>query len=62
MEEEELARWALLRGMNMRATSSAFMELRPPCPTLAPHGDLLFCWKLGGFATAVICEVSEVSG
>jgi hypothetical protein len=43
IEEEELARWALLRGMNIRATSSAFMELRPPCPTLAPHGDLLFC-------------------
>jgi hypothetical protein len=30
MEEEELARCALFRGMNIRATSSAFIELRPP--------------------------------
>ncbi|EHK97545.1 hypothetical protein M7I_6698 [Glarea lozoyensis 74030] len=57
IDEDELAREALFRGMNIRETSSGFMALSPPWPTLAPHGDLLFCWKLGGFATAVICEV-----
>jgi hypothetical protein len=30
IEDEELARCALFRGMNIRATSSAFIELRPP--------------------------------
>jgi hypothetical protein len=60
MEEDELARWALFRGMNIRATSSAFMALRPPWLTLALHADRLVCWKLGGFATAVICNVCEV--
>jgi hypothetical protein len=30
MEDEELARCALFRGMNIRATSSAFIEVRPP--------------------------------
>lgn len=50
--------------MNMRATSSLliafilFIGLSPPWPTLAPHGDLLVEGKLGGFATAVICEVN----
>ena len=29
-EDEELARWTLLRGMNILATSSAFIELIPP--------------------------------
>jgi len=57
IEEDELARWALLRGMNIRATSSGFMAVSPPCPTLAPHADRLFCWKLSGLATAVICEI-----
>jgi hypothetical protein len=45
--------------MNIRATSSAFMALRPPW-TLALHADRLVCWKLGGFATAVICNAYEV--
>jgi hypothetical protein len=30
INEEELARCALLRGMNILATSSAFMTVRPP--------------------------------
>lgn len=30
IEEEEFARWALLRGMNMRVTSSAFIAAIPP--------------------------------
>jgi len=62
IDEEELARCALLRGMNILATSSAFMAVRPPWPTLTPHADRLFCWKLGGFATAVICEAVEGIG
>jgi hypothetical protein len=42
IDDEELARWALFLGMNMRATSSLFMEFSP-CPALAPHADLLIC-------------------
>jgi hypothetical protein len=30
MEDDELARCALFRGMNIRATSASFIELRPP--------------------------------
>lgn len=30
MEEDELVRWALLRGINILDTSSAFIALRPP--------------------------------
>ena len=56
IEEEELVRCALLRGMNIRDTSSAFIELSPPVLTLAPHAALLFGWRLGGLATAVICK------
>jgi hypothetical protein len=56
IEDEELVRCALFRGINIRATSSAFIELSPPWLTLAPHADRLFCWKLGGLATAVICQ------
>jgi hypothetical protein len=29
-DEEEFARCALFRGMNIRATSSAFIAVRPP--------------------------------
>jgi hypothetical protein len=57
MDEDELARCALFRGMNIRATSSAFIAFRPPWLRLALHADRLVCWKLGGFATAVICKV-----
>lgn len=55
-DDDELARCALFRGMNMRATSSGFIELRPPCPGLVPHAGRLIWGKLGGLATAVICE------
>lgn len=51
-EDEEFVRWALFRGMNIRATSSACIVF-----TLEPHAVRLFCWKLGGLATAVIGEV-----
>jgi hypothetical protein len=56
IDDEELARCALFRGMNIRATSSFIIALSPPWLTLALHADRLFCWKLGGFATAVICS------
>jgi len=29
-DDEEVARWVLFRGMNMRATSSGCIELRAP--------------------------------
>ena len=32
VEDEELVLCAVLRGMNMRVTSSAFIECNPPCP------------------------------
>ena len=32
VEGEEFVLCALLRGMNMRVTSSAFIEWNPPCP------------------------------
>ena len=59
IEEEEFARCALFRGINMRATSSLFMEFSP-WPVLAPHADRLICWKLGGFATAVMCKTGRI--
>ena len=31
-EDEEFVLCTLLRGMNIRVTSSALMEFRPPCP------------------------------
>lgn len=44
IEEDEFARWTLLRGMppSILLTSSVFM-LMAPCPRLAPHPDRLFC-------------------
>jgi hypothetical protein len=30
IDDDELARWTLFRGMNMRATSSGCIELRVP--------------------------------
>lgn len=32
IEDEEFVLCALLRGMNIRVTSSAFIECNPPCP------------------------------
>ena len=53
VEDEELVRCALLRGINMRVTSSAPIEFNAPCPpSLVFHRGRV--WKLGGDATAVI--------
>lgn len=54
-EEDELVRCTLFRGMNIRVTSSALIELSPPCPPLPVfHPSRGRDWKLGGDATAVI--------
>lgn len=58
IDEDELARWALFRGMNILLTSSPFIAFIPPWLTLDPHADLLICGKLGKFATAVIGQVN----
>jgi hypothetical protein len=56
-DEDELDRWAVLRGMSILETSSALMVFRPLAAPLGPrHPDPLICWKLGGGATAVICN------
>lgn len=52
MEEEELFRGRVLRGIKTPLTSS-FIELRD-CPPLSPHADRLLLAKLGGLATAVM--------
>lgn len=52
-EDEELVRCALLRGINIRVTSSAPIGFNAPCPpSLVFHRGK--DWKLGGDATAVI--------
>ena len=53
IEEEELARCGIFRGINMRVTSSALIEFKPPWPPL-PAFHPSRGWKLGGEATAVI--------
>ncbi len=53
MEDDELVRWILFRGMNMPLTSSGFMGLSD-CPPLMPHAGRLMLGKLGGLATAVM--------
>jgi hypothetical protein len=57
-DEEELVRWACLRGRSMRETSSALMPfILLGGPSGAFHPALLLReWKLGGGATAVICS------
>lgn len=52
IEEEELARCGVFRGMSIRETSSV-IEFKPPCPPL-PGFHPSRGWKLGGEATAVI--------
>lgn len=52
IEEEELARCGIFRGMSIRETSSV-IEFKPPCPPL-PAFHPSRGWKLGGEATAVI--------
>lgn len=55
-EEEELDRWALLRGTNILETSSALMPLTSGCPLPAPaHPPRARGGKLCADATAVIC-------
>lgn len=56
MEEDELFRGMVFRGINTPLTSSGFMELRD-CPPLSPHAGRLIFAKLGGpggLATAVM--------
>lgn len=53
MEEDELLRGMVLRGIKTPRTSSEFMELRDWAP-LSPHADRLMFAKLGGLATAVM--------
>lgn len=53
MEEEELFRGMVFRGISTPLTSSEFMELRD-WPPLSPHADRLMFAKLGGLATAVM--------
>lgn len=43
IEEDEFARCALFRGMNIRATSSGFIEFKL-CPPSAPHVGRVICW------------------
>lgn len=56
MEEDELFRCRLFRGMNIRLRSSGFIGLRlcPPWAPLTPHAVRLCCVKVGGLATAVM--------
>lgn len=53
MEEEELFRGIVFRGISTPLTSSEFIELRD-WPPLSPHAGRLMLAKLGGLATAVM--------
>jgi hypothetical protein len=55
-EEEEFDLWTLLRGINIRETSSAFIEVSAACPPLlaAYHPKRGPDCTLGGEATAVM--------
>lgn len=53
MEEEELDREMVFRGIKTPLTSSEFMEFKD-WPPLSPHADRLMFAKLGGLATAVM--------
>ena len=56
IDEEELDRWTLFRGINIRDTSSVFMELSTDWPPLsaAYHPSRGPDCTLGGVATAVM--------
>jgi hypothetical protein len=60
IDEEELERVALFRGMNIRDTSSSLSRLRfVPLEVLHAPREM-GCWKLrGGVATAVIGAISK---
>ena len=51
-DDAEFVRCGLLRGMNIRVTSSALMVSGPSLPSPEFHEPK--CWRLGGDATAVI--------
>lgn len=54
-DDEELARWMLLRGMNIWRYSSPVIGLAPFATPLDPfHPWREMFWKFGGGATAVI--------
>lgn len=55
-EEEELDRWRVFCGINIRDTSSAFTEDKPSCPPLPVlyHPKRGPDCTLGGDATAVM--------
>lgn len=58
--EDELVRWTLFRGWNIRETSSVLIVSSAPDALLPlPHRGI-GC-KLGGDATAVICVVFATS-
>lgn len=61
MEEDELDREMVFRGIKTPLTSSEFMGFRD-WPPLSPHADRLMLAKLGGLATAVMRKDSRWSG
>lgn len=58
MEDDELVRGRVLRGINMPRASSAFIGL---FPLIVPHADREICGKVGGLATAVMRKVQRRS-
>jgi len=58
--EDELVRWMLFRGWNIRDTSSVLIVSSAP-DALLPFPHRGRGWKLGGDATAVICVVFATS-
>lgn len=59
IDDDEFVRCGLLRDMNIRVTSSALIEFRPPwAQSPVSHPNRGRGSKLGGDATAVIGEVS----
>lgn len=58
MEEDELVRGMVFRGIKTPLTSSEFMEFKD-WPPLSPHADRLMFAKLGGLATAVMRKDSS---
>lgn len=59
IDDEEFVLCALLRGVNIRVTSSAFIEFSPPWP-LVPGFHLERGCRLGGETTAVIGKSPDV--
>lgn len=59
IDDEEFVLCALLRGVNIRVTSSAFIGFNPPWPLL-PGFHLERGCRLGGETTAVIGKSPDV--